>query len=201
MKYIPLTEKNLKLYIAIGVLWLALGLIEWPCSSKNMPVFEIWLVSFVSLLFVLAWSISRRLGIEPSSAKNIGILVIKSAYETFFLILLFIVFSLPLIILTPVYQCYTDRAYNTEIIAIASEARAEITKIITSNNKVMNDYSSVKIPEHKRIDHYQVTAEGIILIHSKNPDFTAYLTPSMQNSEVVWKCKSYPVEKSPHECR
>jgi len=196
----PFSKRNLKIYVGFFAIWLTFLLVAEPCGSGT-SLGALWLVSFTALLFILAWSFSIGSAREPTSIKNVALLSVWAIYEALLMTLAFVILCIPLLILMPAYQCYTDRAYNTEIMALVSSPKTEVTELIKASGSVENDYSRVVTPESKRIDHFQITSNGMILVHAENPSFTIYLTPSIKDGDVSWVCKSYPPKQSPSLCR
>jgi hypothetical protein len=138
-----------------------------------------------SIVFILSWSGSINKDIPPDSLKNATLLFFRSLYEVLGLLFLFVILCLPVFIFMPVYQCYTERSYNSEILVLSSNARVKIEKLIISNKSLDNDYSKIDKPVNDRIKYFHVTAEGMILVYAENPDYTLYLTPNYDNGEVV----------------
>lgn len=187
-------------YILISILWFLLFLISNPCGS-DLPIFEIWLVTATAVPIIFAWSISIREGLEPKGFKNISLLFGKGLLSLIYALGLTILISLPFAIFMPAYQCYNDRAKNTEIIASVLAAKSEITNIIESSDNQPYDFSAISKFEHERIDYFQITKDGQILVHSTDPDFTIYLIPTIDNGQINWACKAFPVKKAPANCR
>jgi Tfp pilus assembly major pilin PilA len=196
----PLSRKNIKIYAIFYLLWLAIFLLSEPCN-ENRLLQEIDVVSITALLFILSWSYSIHNDVPPNSLKNVVLLFFRSSYEALASMFLFLILCLPVIIFMPAYQCYTERAYNAEVLGLSSDAKVKITQLITSSKSLVNDYSKIDKPVHERIKYFYVTAEGMILVHAENPDYTLYLTPNYDNGEVVWTCKSFPIKNSPSICK
>lgn len=196
----PFTKRNLRIYVGFYAVWLAIFLIANPCGD-SATLGALWLVSFTALLFILAWSYSIRSTLGPTSAKNISVLFLRAIYEALSMALAFMILCVPLLVFMPTYQCYTDRAYNSEILVVVSSAKTEVTDLIKASGGIENDYSHVMAPKHERVDHFQITPNGMILVHAKDPSFTIYLTPNIKGNDLVWVCKSYPPKASPSLCR
>ncbi len=202
MKFVPLKKNRKHIYILFVAIWLvlyALGFI-FQCESVY-PALEILIASTAIMLVILAWAISSYESITPKGIKNLSILGAKTILEFFLLLLIFLVALIPLVLLTPHYTCYNDRAHNAEVIAYITPVKLQITDIIEANGTLNNDYSSVSLYFTEKIDFIKVTSEGIILVHAKEPDFTVYLTPSTNNGTVSWSCKAFPPKKAPAMCR
>jgi Tfp pilus assembly major pilin PilA len=182
------------------VFWLVVFLLSEPCGDNRIQQ-EVWVISITALFFILSWSYSINKDIPPGSLKNATLLFFRSLYEVLGLLFLFVILCLPVFIFMPVYQCYTERSYNSEILVLSSNARVKIEKLIISNKSLDNDYSKIDKPVNDRIKYFHVTAEGMILVYAENPDYTLYLTPNYDNGEVVWSCKSFPKQNSPSICQ
>ena len=169
--------------------------------DKSYPAEQILFISTPVIFIVLAWAISAYESLSPSSFKNIAILTYKTSFEFILILIIGIFLLLPVAMLIPHYNCYTERAYNAEVLMQLMPTKLEVTELIKRNGTTENDYSGVIKPSTKRIDFISVTAEGIILAHAKEPDFTVYLTPTTSDGKVLWSCKAFPPKKSPVMCR
>jgi hypothetical protein len=186
--------------LALSIFWLLLAKIEYPCGS-DFPVFEVWLVSVTAAITLFSWQISIKESIDPTSIRAVSILVGKSILNVTYAIGLCLLFLLPLAIISPTVHCFNERSYSAEIILFTASAREKISGKILKSGTLTNDYTEIENPEPDRIDYFNVTNEGMIMVHATGPDFTLLLTPSLENSQVAWSCKAFPIEAAPLSCR
>jgi hypothetical protein len=113
-----------------------------------------------------------------------------------------------LVLISPHYSCYGDKAKVMEIILMLSNQREEITQRIQTAKTVANSGAGITIKKQGRIVDAVVTESGMMVAISQDPPSVVMFTPEFikaadttANGEVKWTCVGYPQKAMPMSCR
>ena len=113
-----------------------------------------------------------------------------------------------LVLISPHYSCYGDKAKVMEIILMLSNQREEITERIQAAKTVENSGAGIAINKQGCIVDAMVTESGMMVAISQDPPAVVTFTPeyikpvkTAENGEVKWTCVGYPQKAMPMSCR
>ncbi len=113
-----------------------------------------------------------------------------------------------LVLISPHYSCYGDKAKVTEIILMLSNQREEISQRIQAAKTVEKSGTGIAINKQGRMVDAMVTKSGMMVAISQDPPAVVTLTPEFiepvktgENGEVKWTCVGYPQKAMPMSCR
>lgn len=180
-----------------------------PCQTNNIINYAA--TTFVTGLVCLCFWESHVHAIRHGSKTEFSLVlqVTKRALILLFALagssaaILFI-----LVLISPHYSCYGDKAKVMEIILILSNQREEITQRIQTAKTVENSGAGIAINKQGRIVDAVVTESGTMIAISQDPPAVVMFTPEFikpanttTNGEVKWTCLGYPRKAMPMSCR
>lgn len=192
----PLGNVHWSVFALLLVLW-ELALSGQQCRS-DPRYFEVVLMT--STLWVLLWAASRRKS-ELPHWRPANRFLIFVFYDLCCLFLTIVLVGIPVMILTPTYQCYTARSYMSEVILSASPLRDTIANRAEKVNSLRDSGKGLVIATSKRVSGGVVSPNGVILVTSDDPPGFVVLRPRLENGAVKWICGGMPEKNLPGSCR
>lgn len=122
-------------------------------------------------------------------------------YDFVLFLFLFIAVSVPVAIVTPTYQCYTNRAKAGELILATASIRMEIEGRIDQRQSLESVGAGLHIKHEGRIKGGLITNDGVIVIAGDDPPAVVILQPTLIEGKVTWKCSGFPQKYMPMSCR
>jgi hypothetical protein len=188
------------LFIGIVLVWvgMAFGPDFWPCEAQ--PSVHVITVLATATICVVLWA--NHLRYAPIKRMgDIGRIFGGATYDLVLLVLAFTVIVIPLAVLTPTYECMTDRQKVSMLLASSSTLKQAITERIQENHTLSHTGSGLTITPNNHVSGGLVTADGTIIIASNDPPAVIILTPALHGTEVQWQCQGFPPAQVPSMCR
>lgn len=182
--------------VALLVLW-ELALAAQQCRD-DPRYFEVILAT--ATLCIALWVADLRKGALTNWWRAPRVLTFV-LYDLCAFFLLLVLFAIPVLILTPTYQCYTARARISEVILSASSNRVTIAERAERAKTLKGSGLGLTIVPNKRVSGGLVSADGIIIVTSEDPPAFAVLRPRLENGIVQWTCGGLPIKDMPGSCR
>ncbi len=150
----------------------------------------------VSTIFLAFW-VNHAAVMPVTSFRDFAAIVLRAIYDLLALIFLLI----PVVLFTPAYQCYMERAYAGEILTLLTPIKTEITQRAVKSESLKNSGSGLTLPRETRIVGGMITPDGAIVAVSEKPSATVILSPEMHPEKIQWTCRVYPQKAAPILCR
>ncbi len=192
----PFANAHWSLLIVLLVLW-ELALANQQCRTDPRYIEVVLLTLTIGIAF---WTADLRKDVL-NTWPRVGRILVLVVYDLCSFLLLFVLFAVPVLVLTPTYQCYTERAKMSEVILRASESRITISKRAEQANSLKNSGLGLTIEPNKRVTAGTVSRDGTIIVSSEDPPGFVVLRPRMENGGVQWYCGGLPIKNMPVSCR
>jgi hypothetical protein len=172
-------------------------LIAKPCREGPF-----YLDVFVATSFLIAVVWANHVAVAPVRTWRSALAVTAGSLKDFLLLLVaLILLSIPVAILMPAYQCYTDRAKAAEVILAGAALRAEVEKKALAQRSLTGSGRGVVFPPSGRAQWGLVTDQGQIVVVGEDPPVAFTLTPSLEGGSISWTCRGFPEKFAPKLCR
>ena len=116
-------------------------------------------------------------------------------------IALFLLAAIPITLIIPIYQCYSERSIVAELVFYTSKATDQITAKAEAEASLSNSGIGVTLTYAKDHAIGMVLKDGIVIVVSRDPSAAFILTPSLNNGKVTWQCQGIPQKWVPANCR
>lgn len=180
--------------IVTSALFLAFGL---TCHSGPYYLEVSWLTIVVC---IVVWCNHVRRAPVFSLHAMLSVLAGATA-DTLKLVIVWFCAALPLAIITPAYQCYSDRAKSAEILLSGTSAREEVTAKVKALGTTRGSGKGVTITPSKIMSAGFVFTDGNIVLVGSDPPVVFVMTPIQEGAEVTWQCQGFPEKSVPTRCR
>jgi len=168
-----------------------------PCKEGPRYVELGWLVLTIC---VILWS--NHLKVAPAkSISQVVLVLVQSIKDGGLLLIWTVLAALPLAILTPTYQCYTNRARASEVVLAAVGLRTQVEEAILTKGVLTGSGKDVKFKPFGRAIAGRVSTDGEIVVIGEDPPVVFFFSPVYEKGKVTWKCRGYPRKVVPISCR
>jgi hypothetical protein len=192
----PFTSSHWSLAVVLVVAW-ELMLLARQCDPSPYYRELALAVTTVCLAF---WTNHVAFLKTPTGRPMVHI-ISGGVLDILKLFLWVILIAVPLTVIWPSPQCYTDRAMAAEVILGTASAKEAIETRALAQGKVDEAGRGVKFPIQGRIKFGMVTTDGKIIAGAEDPLYVVVLIPTMDQKEVRWTCSGFPSKISPASCR
>jgi type IV pilus assembly protein PilA len=172
-------------------------LIGQPCRESPLYLET----SFATITVCVALWVNHLRFTGIGGFRSVGNILAGAAYDLALLALWIIVVALPISLLTPTYQCYTNRAKVSELVLAGSVLRNEIGQRAMQNKTMSNSGAGIVVPIEGRTKGGVVTVDGTIVVAGDDPPAVIIFTPSLIDGKIEWKCRGFPARVVPMSCR
>lgn len=192
----PLRSAHWALPVAVVA---GLLLVFWGRPCREGPYYP-EVIACTLFLTIVVWA--NHLGAAPiRSLGGVGGLATACLKDFALLLGASILASVPLAIITPAYQCYTDRAKGAEVVLAGSSLRLAIEQNALSRNTLVGAGRGVEFRPNSRARWGAVTNDGQIVVVGEDPPVVFTLTPTLVDGSVTWTCRGFPRKFAPMVCR
>lgn len=176
-----------------------------PCNSHKYSD-TLATAFFTAMVMACFWEAHvTAIGLDLPSHRALLWQICKYALGTLLALLLAgLAGSVVAMLFVPTYQCYTDRARVSEMLALASDLKTSITERISKTNTLEKAGSGLQVKAQDRVVGGFVTDSGTIVLISENPPAVVTMTPQIvdgKTGESKWTCLGYPQKLMPMMCR
>lgn len=168
-----------------------------PCK-EGPRYLEVALLS--TTICIALWSSHFRMAPDSMASRFIKF-ILGALYDLGSLLLIVVVVGIPLAVITPTYQCYTNRAKISERLLYSSSLREQINERALQNNSLANVGAGLEVKPSGRTKGGLVMKDGVILVYGEDPPAVIVLMPTYENGAVTWKCTGFPLKYMPASCR
>lgn len=170
----------------------------WGRPCRDGPLYP---EAIAATLFfaIVVWC--NHLAVAPTRTSRDAIAIVSGALKDIFLLLAaFLVASIPLVVVMPAYQCYTDRAKAAEVVLAGSVLREEIERNAVAKQTLSGAGRGIEFRPSGRAKWGLVTNEGQIVVVGDDPAVVFTLTPTLVGGSVTWECRGFPTKFAPKPC-
>jgi Tfp pilus assembly major pilin PilA len=171
----------------------------WGRPCRDGPLY---LEAVAATLFfaVVAWS--NHIALAPVRTHRDALAVVAGSLKDILLLLVaFVLASIPLALVMPAYQCYTDRAKAAEVVLAGSGLREEVERNALAQRTLSGSGRGIEFRPSGRAKWGLVTNEGQIVVVGDDPAVVFTLTPTLVGGSVTWTCRGFPTKFAPKLCR
>lgn len=105
-------------------------------------------------------------------------------------------------LIKPVVCDFSGRARASGMIFSSEAAKQEITKALINGLPLNEVIKQLNIPQtNTDLSYSHISVEGQITLFSEALGTLIILTPTLQNTEVIWQCYGLPKKNMPATCR
>lgn len=165
------------------------GLASWQAA---------WVTGVIATVF---WT--NHLRVAPVQRAKLLLMVVgRSAWELFKLVVVCAVVAIALASMTPTVSCQNDRTKIAMMLVDTSAQRAEIAERIFQRGNVAEVGQGMVFTPTNRAKAGSIQNDGSIVVISDDPPAALLLVPSIDASgEIQWTCKGVPEKAAPLSCR
>lgn len=185
---------TLPLAIVVSALFLTFGL------SCNLGPYYLEVSWLTLVLCIVLWCNHIRRAPANGPHEVLHVLA-DAAADALKLLLAWLCVALPLAVITPAYQCYSDRAKAAEILLGGVSARDEVALKVKVLGTTQGSGLGVTITPSGRMSAGFVFADGNIVLVGSDPPVVFVMTPHQEGGDVTWQCQGFPQKSVPAICR
>jgi hypothetical protein len=150
--------------------------------------------------FVTLWS--NHVALAPQASRSrLAALAVHFIRDTALLLVWIVVVGLPIAVVTPTYQCYTDRAKAAEVVLAGSVLRSQVEDAARARGTINGAGANIQFAPSGRVVAGRVTDDGEIVAIGEDPPVVIILSPAYVGGRVSWKCRGFPRKIVPMMCR
>lgn len=188
----PMRRRRWLRALLLALAW-AVALIASVCRDWA-PLLVAGLLGFT--LASVLWANQVTVG-RLDNVRALGALLVGVVADGALLLL----FLGPMLLVLPMYGCYSDRAIASEIVNMVASTRLAITEQIRKSGSISGSGVDVAIGPERRLVYGFVTEDGTIVAVGEDPAVVFFLAPRLEEGEVQWSCVGFPTEIVPSTCR
>ena len=158
-------------------------------------------VGITVLIVLCLWRADKRCGTIYSGWHRVLQVFILGLWDLAKFIALFLLAAIPITLIIPIYQCYSERSIVAELVFYTSKATDQITAKAEAEASLSNSGIGVTLTYAKDHAIGMVLKDGIVIVVSRDPSAAFILTPSLNNGKVTWQCQGIPQKWVPANCR
>lgn len=128
-------------------------------------------------------------------------IVVGSLRDALLLLVWIIVASIPIVIFTPTYQCYTQRAKVSQVVLAASAVKGQVEENARAKGRLDEAGKGLRFQPSGRTVAGHVTKDGEVIAIGDDPPVVIVLSPMLVDGLVKWSCRGYPRTIVPLSCR
>jgi hypothetical protein len=168
-----------------------------PC--RDAP-FYLEVVAASLFVAIVLWT--NHLAVAPvRTPRDVLAIAAGASKDAVLLIGAVVLAAVPLAVVTPAYQCYTDRAKAAEVVLAGASLRSEVEKNALARQTLAGSGSGVEFRPSGRVRWGMVTAEGQIVVVGDDPPVVFTFTPALVGGSITWTCHGFPTRFAPKMCR
>jgi hypothetical protein len=192
----PLAEAHWSLPCLVVITGLALTFAQ-PCRSGPYYAEVAWAVLVACI--VLWTNHVRR---APLNGLRVALRVLTgAAVDGAKLLLIWFLAAFPLAVITPTYQCYTDRAKAAEVLLAGVSMRDEVAANVQATGTTTGAGRGIRFTPTGRVGAGFVSEDGNVVLIGSDPPVAFLMTPSLKQGAVTWRCQGFPEKSVPMMCR
>jgi hypothetical protein len=181
----------------------AIGTVLLVCHPKEG---EFFFATVAVALMACVWEAHVRVLLD-AKVKGLAMaipLLARAVANSIFLLLAMMLIEVPVALVMPAYQCYTNRAKTAQLILEGSSLRTAIDDRVRTTRTLNQSGVGLEVKREGRVAAGFVTDAGVIVLVSDEPAAVVMLTPQLASpgtGALQWSCLGYPEKLIPASCK